>query len=99
LALALPDWARLDNLDWRDDRLRIDLRLKMTDSEAQDRETVMQQFHQAVDALARQMPDYSVDVTRYPFPASPQQSFSNTASDAGIVSDAPTAELVVRRRS
>jgi hypothetical protein len=101
LRQALDGHARAMSVDWRDDgTLRLDLRLESgSEGRVADREAIVANFKALAEQLARQMPDYAVEITRYPFPALPQEALTNLGNEASAVSEAPTAGLTIRRRS
>ena len=88
--------ARLVKFDWQSDAkpdeevLRAKLRL--TENVA-DRETVVARFQSIARNIAQAMPDYTIDLTHYPFPALPQESVTNAAPSEMM------AELTVKRRT
>ena len=92
--------ARLASLDWRDNEtLRADIRMiSAKDATNPDRETIVHNFKALAEKLAHAMPGYSVEVTRYPFPATPQEILTNVGGDAEAAPDAATAGLTIRRR-
>jgi hypothetical protein len=100
LGQGLEGKARLTALDWRDDEsLRVDIRLIAgSGARSSDREAVVADFRALALELARAMPAYAVEVTRYPFPALPQEVLTNALGESPSTADAATAELAVRRR-
>ena len=81
---GLQGKARLMGFDWRDDHLRADLRLDpVKDADAPDRESIVRSFRILAEELARTMPDYDIEVTRYPFPAMPQDTLPMRWAMAG----------------
>jgi hypothetical protein len=100
LGQGLEGKARLTALDWRDDEsLRVDIRLIAGSGAAPfDREAVVADFRTLALEIASAMPAYVVEVTRYPFPALPQEVLTNVLGESPSVADAATAELAVRRR-
>ncbi len=92
---VLDGKARVTNLDWRDDLLRLDLKLQSdTSTHAPDRQTVVQNFRDLAEDLSNLMPGYVVDITRYPFPAAAEQTITNEAASG----DASAAQISIRRR-
>ena len=47
-----------------------------------DREAIVRNFKTISAQLMQAMPDYAVEITRYPFPALPQEALTNNAADA-----------------
>ncbi len=98
---GLGENARLVKLDWQNDNgktgdevMQAQLRLTNNASLA-DRETTVAHFQQVAQNAAQAMPDYNVRLTRYPFPALPQETLSNSAPENAAADT--TAELTIRR--
>src|SRR5262249_18742750 len=71
--------AHLTSFDWRDDQsLRVNLTLDGDDVKGADRQVIVRNFKLLAEHLTRMMPGYEIDITRYPFPALPQETISNT---------------------
>jgi hypothetical protein len=88
---GLGEEARLTKLE-----LRIEARLTEQPNIA-DREATVSQFRQVAQNLIRALPDYTVEVARYPFPALPREALSNGApADKNTPAD-KTAAFTIRR--
>jgi hypothetical protein len=100
---GLGTGARLVKFDWQDDdgkaeaeNVLVSVRL-IEAPNAADRETTVARFKQVAQNLARAMPQYAVDVARYPFPALPQETLSNVAPNEKSDSAEPTADFSLHR--
>jgi len=100
LATGLGDAARLVKYDWHaDDSAKITLRLTDHAPDVKDRDAMLDAFKKVTNAIADALPDYVVEVTRYPFPALPQETLTNAGGEATAAPDTATADLVIRRKA
>jgi hypothetical protein len=98
---GLGDAARVSKIDWQSDgseaseSMQLELRLTPSPSaSSDDRENIIKRFQQIAANVKQAMPDYAVNLTRYPFPATPDETLSNSGdSDKNLVA----AQLSVRR--
>lgn len=99
LGRELDGKARLIGFDWRDDgSLQTELRFTTGYGFSNlDRQGIVQEFKNLAETLRQQMPDYRVEVVRYPFPAKPDELITNISSNENT-SDVPTAVFLFRKK-
>jgi hypothetical protein len=92
--------ARLVKLDWQNDDGKPDhevlqAEVKLANPAPDDREQTIAAFQQVAQNLSQSMTGYNVSVTRYPFPAMPDESVSNNTNDKNA--KLPTADIMIRK--
>lgn len=97
--------TRVVKLNWQNDQgqkggevIQADLQFVSEESSSPtnqlDKEQIIARFQQVAQKVAEALPNHVVEITRYPFPAMPEESLSNSSQEH--IADEPTAELTIR---
>lgn len=100
LGAVLEGKARTASADWNDNGdLKLELGLDNgVSSNTIDHEGTVRNLKELADKLGQSVQGYRVEVTRYPFPAMPQDTLTNASTDNRNAAEAVTAELTLRKQ-